>query len=117
MRDLEKMNRPTFKELSKLYKDYFSFGYINSDINAKLAIISLLGYIVTELKKKNPDVTYFSVLTKITSGLGIPEEFIWAIAIVSEDFAYGCTEFPTFGMKPNQMVNKIKEILSLYTPF
>ena len=98
------MNRPTFKELSKLYKDYFSFGYINSDINAKLAIISLLGYIVTELKKKNPDVTYFSVLTKITSGLGIPEEFIWAIAIVSEDFAYGCTEFPTFGMKPNQMV-------------
>ena len=81
------------------------------------SVYPVAAYKRTELKKKNPDVTYFSVLTKITSGLGIPEEFIWAIAIVSEDFAYGCTEFPTFGMKPNQMVNKIKEILSLYVPF
>jgi hypothetical protein len=117
MTDLEKKEYPTFKQLSNLYKKYFTLGYINADINLKFALISLIGYIVNELKKKKPDVTYYSVIMKMAEGSGLPEELLLALSIICEDFAYQCTEFPTFGMKPPQMVAKIKEILNMYVPF
>ena len=34
-----------------------------------------------------------------------------------EDFAYGCKEFPTFGIKDKDIPLKIKEILKTYLPF
>ena len=117
MTDLEKKEYPTFKQLSNLYKKYFTLGYINADINLKFALISLIGYIVNELKKKKPDVTYYSVIMKMAEGSGLPEELLLALSIICEDCAYQCTEFPTFGMKPPQMVAKIKEILNMYVPF
>ena len=55
------------------------------------------------MQAKNPDVTYYQVVNKL--------------AIMSEDFAYGCKEFPTFGLKPKDMPNKVKEILNKYLPF
>ena len=36
---------------------------------------------------------------------------------MSEDFAYGCTNFPTFGLSPKEMPAKVKEILGKYLPF
>ena len=42
MTDLEKKEYPTFKQLSNLYKKYFTLGYINADINLKFALISLI---------------------------------------------------------------------------
>ena len=117
MKDVDKLEHLSYKQLNQLYNKYFSLGYLNTDINAKLALISLIGYIVKELKKKNPDVTYYGVTTKLAEGTGLPEELVWALAIIVEDFSYQCTDFPTFGMKQGQMISKIKEILSMYLPF
>jgi len=115
MRDQEKTI--SFKELSKFYVDHYSLGYLNTNINVKFALISLIGHVVYKLKEKNPDVTYYSVVHKLAEGKGLPEELEWAIAIIAEDFSYQCTEFPTFGLEPKQIVAKIKEILGSYLPF
>lgn len=117
MLDQKKLTSPSYLQLTDYYSKHFSLGYINSDINVKFALISLIGYIVTELKKKNPDVTFYTTVHKLAEGSGIPEELEYAIAIIAEDFAYQCKTFPTFGMQPSQMVAKIKEILNLYMPF
>jgi hypothetical protein len=54
---------------------------------------------------------------KISKNLGLPDEFIKGLAIVCEDLSYDCTEFPTFGLKGKEIVNKIVEILRSYVPF
>ena len=107
----------TFKEMEQLYKRHFSMGYLATDINNKFALISLIGYITTHMKAKKPDVTYYQVVYKLAEGTGLEEEDIYKLAIISEDFAYGCKDFPTFGLSPKEMPKKIKEILSKYLPF
>ena len=93
----------TFKEMKQLYNDNFSTGYLSENINNKFALISLIGYITTHIQAKNPDVTYYQVVYKL--------------AIMCEDFAYGCTEFPTFGLSPKDMPKKVKELLMDRLPF
>lgn len=104
-----------FKEMKENYKIY-SLGYLNTDINSKFALISLINYLVMKLKEKKPDVTYYQIIYKI-AGTSFPEDFIKGLAIVCEDFAYGCKEFPTFGISPKEIPKKIKEILDTYIPF
>ena len=53
MKDFEKMSSLTYQQRAELFKDLFSLGYINSDINEKLALISLIGYTVMKLREKN----------------------------------------------------------------
>ena len=44
--------------------------------------------------------------------------FIKGLSIICDDFAYGCTEFPTFGIKtPGEMAKQVQSILSEYLPF
>ena len=107
----------TFKEMERLYKEHFSTGYLATDINNKFALISLIGYVTTHMKAKKPDVTYYQVIYKLAEGTGLDEKDIYKLAIISEDFAYGCKDFPTFGLSPKEMPKKIKEILSKYLPF
>ena len=33
------------------------------------------------------------------------------------DFGYGCKEFPTFDIKPKDMVKTCRDILKTYMPF
>ena len=117
MRDSEKMSTLTYQQRADLYKDLFSLGYINSDINEKLALIALIGYTVMKLREKKPDVTYYQVVQKLGQNSGIPEEVLWAISIIAEDFSYGCTDFPKFGLEDKQIVPKIKDILNKFMPF
>lgn len=117
MKDFEKMSSLTYQQRAELFKDLFSLGYINSDINEKLALISLIGYTVMKLREKKPDVTYYQVVRKIAEGTGIREDFLWAIAIIAEDFSYGCKDFPKFGLKDKEIIPKIKDILNKYMPF
>ena len=113
------MNRsePTFNNLKDIYTQYFSLGKIASDINEKFALISLIGYIVYNMKRKKPDVSYYEVIYKLSEGLGISDLEIKTLAVIVEDFSYECTEFPTFGLKPKEMPGKIREILSKKMPF
>lgn len=107
----------SYNELKDIYIQYFSLGKIASDINEKFALISLIGYIVYNMKKKRPDVSYYEVVYKLSEGLGISESEIKSLAIIVEDFSYECTEFPTFGLKSKEMPQKIREILSKKMPF
>ena len=107
----------TFKEMKQLYNEHFSTGYLSENINNKFALISLIGYITTHMQAKKPDVTYYQVVYKLAQGTGLNEEEIYKLAIMCEDFAYGCTEFPTFGLSPKDMPKKVKELLMDRLPF
>lgn len=107
---------PPYEELQRTYSHYFSLGYLNTDINTKFALISLIGYITYKLKLKKPGITSYRIIRKII-GDELPEDFIKGLAIVVDDFSYGCKEFPTFGIEDKKIPSKIKEILKSYLPF
>ena len=105
-----------YSELEDIYKKYFSLGYMNTDVNTRFALVSFICYITKKLKSKHPNVTYYQVVYKLAEDL-IPEDNIKGLAILCEDFAYGCTEFPTFGIEDKKIPGKIKEILRNWLPF
>lgn len=118
------INLDNFEELRKVYKEYFSLGYLNipeskehSAFERKIILISLICYIYEKNKPKNPDLTYYSLIYKLSKNLGLPEKFLKGIAIVCEDFAYGCHDFPTFGLKGQDILKEINSILKSYLPF
>lgn len=106
-----------YNELKSFYNKHFSLGYLNTDIKNKFALISLVCEVTRLSKLKNPGVTHYQILAKINESVGLPDEFIDSLSIICEDFAYGCKEFITFGLKPKEFVTNIKSILSTYVPF
>lgn len=103
--------------MKAIYSQYFSTGYLAEDINMKFALISLIGYMVYTMRQKRPDVSYYEVCKKLMDGLGFNESEIKGLAILVEDFSYGCKNFPTFDVQPRDMPKKVKEILQNYMPF
>lgn len=106
----------TYKQLKQFYSEYFGLSNLNVSSEERLAILSLVSYTVQKLKAKKPDVTYYSVLKKLAPS-AMPEDYLYGLAIICEDFAYDCKEFPTFDLKGNEIIKKIKDILSNYIPF
>lgn len=111
-----------FKELRQFYIDNFSLGYINagnnrSNIENRFVLISLICYITYKSKLKNPDSTHYEIIMKLNKNLALPDEFIKGLAIVCEDFSYQCTDFPTFGLKGQDIVKEAISILKTYMPF
>ena len=106
-----------YKELQRIYDENFSLGYISgsnkSPIENRMVLISLVCYITHKNKLKNPDVTHYSVIIN----LGLPEKFLIGLSIVCSDFAYGCSEFPTFGLEGKDIIKEVRAILSSYLPF
>lgn len=109
---------PSYKDLERAYREYFSMAYLGKDFSNKLALISLICYITKTLQMKKPDVTYYQVVKKLGDGT-IPDEYINRLAIICEDWSYGCDKetFPTFGLEDKQIPAKIKEILHNWLPF
>lgn len=107
----------SFNELRKIYQDRFSLGFLGTDITNKFALISLICYLYKNLKSKNPDITYYSLIHKLGDEKGIPDNMCIALAIMCEDFSYGCKEFPTFDLKGKEIVAKIKELFHNALPF
>lgn len=113
----------TYKELEKFYSDNFSIGYLNSSSQTRspfenrLVLISLICHVKYKTSLKNPDITYYQVVTKLSDKLGLPENFIRGLSIVCNDFSYQCKEFPTFGLKGQDIIKEIRAILSTYLPF
>lgn len=111
-----------YSELRKFYSDNFSLGYINatnkrSSFENRLVLISLICYVTHKNKLKNPDITHYQIIMKMSQNLGLPEDFIKALSIICEDFSYSCTSFPTFGLEGQNILKEIVAILSSYTPF
>lgn len=107
---------PPYEEIQRVYNQYFSLGHLNTDINTKFALISLICYLTLKLKEKKPDVTHYQVIRKLSEGI-ITEDQMKGLAVVCSDFSYGCTEFPTFGINDKNIPAKVKEILSSWAPF
>lgn len=108
---------PPFEEMRQYYLRYFSLGHLGTDINSKFALISLICYVTMKAKEKKPDVTYYKIIMKMAEKDSLPESFIKSLAIMCEDFGYGCSEFPTFNIKPAEMVPTIQRLLKTYNPF
>jgi len=111
-----------FNELRNFYKQNYSLGYINSghnrsSIEERFILISLISYITYKSKLKNPDTTYYEIITKLSKNLGLPDEFIKGLAIVCEDFSYNCVDYPTFGLKGQDIIKEVISILKSYLPF
>lgn len=112
-----------YKELENFYSDNFGLGYLNfqsekrTSFESRLVLISLVCYITHKNKMKNPDVTHYSVIMKLSQNLGLPEKFLIGLSIVCSDFSYGCTEFPTFGLEGKDIIKEVRGILSSYLPF
>lgn len=107
---------PPYEKMQEIYNNYFSLGFLGKDISEKFALISLTNYLVSKLKAKKPDVTPWSVLYKINNGT-ISEDKLKGLSVVCSDFAYGCSEFPIFGIKDKEIPKKIKELLDKSLPF
>lgn len=111
-----------FNELRKFYSENFSLGYINSghnrsSIEERFVLISLINYITYKSKLKNPDTTHYEIIMKLNKNLGLSDDFVKGLAIVCEDFAYQCTDFPTFGLKGQDIVKEAISILKSFMPF
>jgi hypothetical protein len=115
----------SFDELKRFYSEHFSLGYLalsesngNSPFERKLILISLICYLYNKNKPKNPDLTYYSLIYKLSKNMGIPDDFIKGLAIICEDFAYGNNgNFPTFGLEGKMILNEINSILKSFLPF
>lgn len=114
----------SFEDLTKAYERFYSLHYLNpptkdgqSSFERKLVLISLICYVTSKTKLKSPDTTYYSVIAKLANGSHIPDQWLKGLAVVCEDFAYGCTDFPTFGLKGQDILKEIVEILKSWLPF
>lgn len=106
----------TFEEKQEIYKKYFSLNFFGNDISNKFALISLTCYLVSKLRLKNPKVTPLAVLNKLNSS-NIPSDILESLAVICEEFGYGCSDFPTFDLKDKDIPAKIKDLLMEYLPF
>lgn len=111
-----------FKELQQFYTENYSLGYLNSynghsTIESRFILISLVNLAYSKLKLKNPDLTRYEFLVKLTKNNSLPDKFLKGLAIVCEDFAYGCDNYPNFGLKGNDILKEIQGILNSYLPF
>lgn len=113
---MDVINTPSYQEMQQLYSRYYSLGYLNTDINTRFALISLIGYLCYKLRQKKPDITPYRIIKKII-GDNLPEDYIKGLSVVVSDFSNGCKEFPTFGLEDKKIPSKIKEILTMYLPF
>ena len=110
----------SYSDLKAIYERYFSLGGIAGEIDNKFDLISLICLLTDNQKKKNPDITCYEVIEKITAkGKNkLPEPYIFGLSIVCEDFRKGSESFNNCGLKSGkEMVEKINEILDKWLPF
>lgn len=107
------------EELRKIYDNNFSLRFLGYNITNKFALISLICFLVYKLRGKAPNLTHYDLILKLSKDLQnqIPESILKGLAIICEDFSYGCTEFLTFDIPIKEIPNKIKELLENQLPF
>jgi len=105
-----------------VFSRVFSLGKLDSiELNEKLVLISLVALTTQKLREKDPTITPLKVLLKITGQ--VPDnsgfyQYLEGLACLVEDASYGCTKFDSCGCKTsNEIINKIKTILSSWLPF
>ncbi len=117
MNDSNIINGMTYAEMQECYDKNFSLGYISKKIQDKFLLISLICYLTYKAKQKSPGVTHWQIIKKLTEGLNLPERSLMGLSIMCDDFSYGCTEFPTFGIDSKEIIIKVKQIFNNILPF
>lgn len=118
---IDELEKLPYEDKRKLYLRLFSLGNFGADINNKLILISLVSLTYLKMKEKNKDLTPMDILIKITGEKDKTSYFYQALeglSILVEDFCYAGNLADSCGLKSSQeIINKIKEILSTWLPF
>ena len=106
----------------RAYQKTFSLGNLASnDMNEKLVLISLVALVTSKMREKDSQTTPLKILMQITGQIQDNSyfyQFLESLSIIVEDFMYGCKKFDPCGLKSSQeIINRIKEILSTWLPF
>lgn len=112
----------TYDEKRDVFSKIFSFGSFSSDtVNDKLILVSLLSLLFIKMQEKNSRITPLDILLKITKQEADNSAYfqmLETLAIITEEFSYQCKTSSSYGLKSSQeIINKIKTILSAWTPF
>ncbi len=112
----------SYEKTRAIFTKYFSTGHLNANLEGKLALIAMICYITNSINKNKDEVskvTCYQVICKI--GKDFPDEvhydFFKALGAICDDFMYGCTEFPTFGIDPKSMPKEVLKLLNTWMPF
>jgi hypothetical protein len=117
---MNELRNISFDKLLKIYCKYFDLGYLNTDINDKLALIALTCNITHKLKMQKKQVNCYDVLLQIAGKYFNQDQkdtFLKSLAVICESLMYGCEVFPDFGVAPKEMPKTIRKILDSYCPF
>lgn len=111
-----------YNEKQLFYTKLFSVGYLSTkELNDRLVLISLVALTYKKLKEKDKKVTPLQILLKITGQVVDDSAFyhsLEALSILVEDFSYGIEKIDPCGFTNSQdIINKIKELLSTWLPF
>lgn len=112
----------SYEDKKKIYLENFSIGYVSSsELNDRLALISLVALVYQRMKITNPNVTALQILQQITKQKKDNSYFYFfleALAIFVEDISYGIKKIDPFGLKTSKdIINKIKDLLNTWIPF
>lgn len=110
------------------YSSRYSSGTnVNQSFNEKLELITALGYLTVELKKRNKiKESSLEVLEKIynreinTKDGAIGEDsYLTGLSIVTDDLIWGCNDVtkPADCNNAQEVVNKIKNLIAAWLPF
>lgn len=99
------------------YIQRFGLGYTGQDLEKKFVLIGLVCYLTYKAREKNPETTCLQIIQALNKKFWIEESLQEKIAIIAEDFMYGCTKFSTFGVKPSEIINTLKDITGEMLPF
>lgn len=117
---VSEINSFTYKDKKDLYSRLFSIGYLGKNLDDKLILLSLITLTYIKLKEKNNLITPIEILEKITKE---PKDTylyqtLEVLSIMVEDFSYGCKSASSCGLKSSEeIINKIKELISTWIPF
>lgn len=113
----ENLSEKDIEAKAEYYTYNFSLYRLNTTIDQKFVLISLLCFLTSKAQEKNPKVSTKHVIKKITGqDLTTLQD---GLAIMCDDFILGAPQnYPTFGLKSSkEMVECIKEILNKELPF
>lgn len=117
------LSEVSYEKTRAIFTKYFSLGNLNASLEQKLALIGMICYITNNINKSKKNilnkVTCYQVICKI--GKDFPDEvhldFFKALGAICDDFMYGCTEFPNFGIDPKSMPKEVLKLLNTWMPF
>lgn len=112
----------SYQEKNEVFSKVFSLGTFSSDtVNDKVILISLTSLLYIKMKAKKQSVTPLQILMKISeqkADNSIFYQMLETLSVLVEEFSFQCKTASPYGLKTTQeIINKIKELLSAWIPF